>query len=92
MEYCPYTGIMVTHRVDETQIDFDSSRYHPKGEATEQITADEKISGHLRWSLELLESGHIGCYFSSSESGPLYANIGVGKMVDYIHNCAIAGP
>ena len=43
MQYYPHAGIQVTQRIDETLIDFDSSRYRPKVEETEQITKKAEI-------------------------------------------------
>ena len=91
MQYYPHAGIQVTQRIDETLIDFDSSRYRPKVEETEQITKNAEIKDRLVWNFESLGSGHIRCYFNNI-FGPGLANEGAKLMTDYIFGCAVAGP
>ena len=92
MQYCPFAGILVTQNIDEACIDFDSSRYRPQAERTEQISDDDDFNGALKLDLESIRDGHIKCYFSTPSVGPVIANTGAKRLANYIYRCAIAGP
>ena len=92
MQYCPFAGILVTQNIDEAKIDFDSNRYHPLAERTEQILDDDDFKGSLKLDLESIRDGHIRCYFSTPNIGPLLANTGASRLANYIYRCATAGP